>query len=136
MRPHAADQSALKLGVRDRRRHGRASRDVATTRSSRCNGCSTARPSPARRRATRTRRRTREEALRLYTLGSAWFTLDDGERGTLERGKLADLAVLSQDYMTVPVGEIGTTESLLTMVGGRIVYAAGPYVDLEDKTAR
>jgi hypothetical protein len=42
-------------------------------------------------------------------------------------GKLADLAVLSRDYMTIPVREIGALESLLTMVGGRIVYGAGPY---------
>ena len=42
-------------------------------------------------------------------------------------GKLADLAVLSKDYMTVPVDQIGTIESLLTMVGGKIVYGTGPY---------
>jgi len=49
-------------------------------------------------------------------------------RGSLEVGKFADLAVLSRDYMTIPVEEIGGLESLLTIVGGRIVYAAGPYV--------
>jgi len=41
--------------------------------------------------------------------------------------------VLSKDYLTVPVDEIGTIVSLMTMVGGRIVYAAGPYAALEDK---
>jgi len=76
---------------------------------------------------------TREQALRLYTLGSAWFTHDDGKRGSLEPGKLADLAVLSKDYLTVPAEKIGATESLLTMVGGRIVYAAGPLAALEEK---
>jgi hypothetical protein len=70
---------------------------------------------------------TREEALRLYTLGSAWFAHDDDTRGSLTVGKLADLAVLSRDYLTVPVDEVGDIESLLTMVGGRIVYAAGPF---------
>ena len=79
---------------------------------------------------------TREEALRLYTLGSAWFTHDEGRRGSLGAGKLADLAVLSKDYLTMPAAEIGTLESLLTMVGGRIVYAAGPYAALEEKPAR
>jgi predicted amidohydrolase YtcJ len=74
---------------------------------------------------------SRADALRLYTMGSAWFSFDDGVRGSLEVGKLADLAVLSRDYMTIPVAEIGGLESLLTMVGGRIVYAAGPYVRLE-----
>jgi predicted amidohydrolase YtcJ len=76
---------------------------------------------------------SREEALRLYTLGSTWFTHDDGKRGSLARGKLADLAVLTKDYLTVPTGEIGGIESVLTMVGGRIVYAAGPYAQLEEK---
>ncbi len=76
---------------------------------------------------------SREEALRFYTLGSAWFTHDDGRRGSLEAGKLADLAVLSKDYTGVPTGEIGGIESLLTMVGGRIVYGAGPYATLEER---
>jgi predicted amidohydrolase YtcJ len=70
---------------------------------------------------------SRADALRLYTSGSAWFSFDDAVRGSLEVGKLADLAVLSKDYLTVPVSEIGGLESLLTMVGGRVVYAAGPY---------
>jgi predicted amidohydrolase YtcJ len=78
---------------------------------------------------------TRIQALRLYTEGSAWFAFDDDKRGSLAAGKLADLAVLSKDYLTVPVEKIGTITSLLTMVGGRIVYAAGPYADHEDKTA-
>ena len=69
----------------------------------------------------------REEALRLYTSGSAWFSRDEQKRGSLEVGKLADLAVLSKDYMTVPVEQIGGIESVLTMVGGKIVYAAAPY---------
>ena len=75
---------------------------------------------------------SRAEALRYYTLGSAWFSHDDDQRGSLEAGKLADLAVLSNDYMTAPVEAIGSTTSLLTMVGGRIVYAAGPFRSLED----
>jgi len=74
---------------------------------------------------------SRAEALRLYTLGSAWFSHDDDQRGSLEPGKLADLAVLSKDYMTAPVDEVGGIESLLTMVGGKIVYAAGPFAPLE-----
>jgi predicted amidohydrolase YtcJ len=70
---------------------------------------------------------SRENALRLYTRGSAWFSFDEDRRGSLEPGKLADLAVLSKDYLTVPVDQIGGIESLLTMVGGKIAYAAGPY---------
>jgi predicted amidohydrolase YtcJ len=76
---------------------------------------------------------SRPEALRLYTLGSAWFAKDEARRGSLEPGKLADLAVLDQDYMTVPVEKIASLQSLLTMVGGKIVYAAGPFADLEGK---
>jgi predicted amidohydrolase YtcJ len=75
---------------------------------------------------------TREQALRLYSQGSAWFTHDDHRRGALEAGKLADLAVLSRDYLTVPVDEIGGIDAMLTMVGGRIVYAAGDYAAFED----
>ena len=74
---------------------------------------------------------SRQEALRLYTSGSAWFDHSETRRGTLQAGLLADLAVLSKDYLAAPVGEIGGIESLLTMVGGRIVYAAGPYRNLE-----
>ena len=72
-------------------------------------------------------RPTREDALRMYTIGSAWFAHADDRRGSLEVGKLADLAVLTKDYMTVPVGQIGSIESLLTMVGGKIVYAVEPF---------
>ena len=74
---------------------------------------------------------SRAVALRLYTQGSAWFAHDESRRGALEAGRLADLAVLDRDYLAVPVSEIGRTQSLLTMVGGRIVYAAGPYAALE-----
>ena len=52
---------------------------------------------------------------------------DDDVRGSLEVGKLADLAVLSGDYLTVPLDQIGRLESLLTLVGGEVVYAAGPF---------
>jgi predicted amidohydrolase YtcJ len=76
---------------------------------------------------------TRIEALRLYTEGSAWFAFEDGRRGALGVGRLADLVVLSDDYLTIPIEQIGRITSLLTMVGGRIVYAAGPYADVEDK---
>ena len=75
---------------------------------------------------------SREEALRLYTQGSAWFTHDDERRGALTVGRLADLAVLTKDFANVPTDEIGGIESLLTMVGGRIVYAAAPFAAQEE----
>jgi hypothetical protein len=74
---------------------------------------------------------SRANALRFYTQGSAWFSHDDAKRGSLEAGKLADLAVLTKDYMTIPVDQIGGLESLLTMVGGKIVYASGPFAKWE-----
>jgi len=70
---------------------------------------------------------TRADALRMYTSGSAWFAHADDRRGSLEVGKLADLAVLTKDYMTIPVEQIGSIESVLTMVGGKIVYSASPF---------
>jgi hypothetical protein len=75
---------------------------------------------------------SRAEALRLYTLGSAWFSFDEDKRGSLAPGKLADLAVLTKDYMTAPIDQIGGVESLLTMVGGKVVYAAGPFARFEE----
>jgi len=74
---------------------------------------------------------SRADALRFYTVGSAWVSHDDDTRGSLEAGKAADLAVLSKDYLTVPVGEVGGIESVLTMVNGNIVYAAGAYKPLD-----
>ena len=55
------------------------------------------------------------------------MTFDENERGSLEVGKLADLAVLDQDYMTVPIHDIADIESVLTIVGGKVVYAASPF---------
>ena len=75
---------------------------------------------------------TRIEALRLYTQGSAWFSFEENARGALAVGQFADLAVLSRDYLSVPIEQIGDTVSLLTMVGGHIVYADGPYAALEE----
>jgi predicted amidohydrolase YtcJ len=74
---------------------------------------------------------SREEALRIYTQGSAWFAHDDVRRGRLMPGMLADLAVLSEDYFSVPISRIGQIHSLLTMVGGKVMYAAGVFADLE-----
>jgi len=74
---------------------------------------------------------SREQALRIYTEGSAWFAHDENRRGHLMPGMLADLAVLSDDYFTVPVSHIAKIKSLLTVVGGEIVYASGSFSGLE-----
>jgi len=70
---------------------------------------------------------SREDALRHYTIDAAWFSFDEQQRGSLEPGKLADFAVLDQDVMTVPLDRIERTQSLMTVVGGRVVHAAGPF---------
>lgn len=70
---------------------------------------------------------SRAEALRMWTEGSAWFVFADRRRGRLAPGMAADFALLSKDYWTVPVAEIGSIESLLTVVGGRVVHAGGPF---------
>ena len=69
----------------------------------------------------------RAKALELYTVGSSWFSTEDGKKGSLAPGQLADLAVLSSDYFSIPEEEIKNLESLLTMVGGKVVYAAGEF---------
>jgi predicted amidohydrolase YtcJ len=76
---------------------------------------------------------SRLEALRIYTWNSAWLTFDEQDQGSLEKGKLADLAVLDRDYLTAPVDDIPNIQSVLTMVGGKIVYGAGPYASDEAK---
>ena len=65
---------------------------------------------------------SRLEALRAFTEGGARYSFDEGERGSLEPGKLADLAALSDDLLEVPEGEIPELRSVLTMLGGRIVH--------------
>jgi predicted amidohydrolase YtcJ len=65
---------------------------------------------------------TREQAVIAYTLTSAYAEFAEKDKGSLESGKLADLAVLSQDIFTVDASDLPKTESVLTMVGGKIVY--------------
>ena len=74
-------------------------------------------------------RLTREEALRLYTVGSAWFSGEEGVKGRIASGQLADFAILSADYLTVPEEEIRGIESVLTATGGDIVHATDAFSD-------
>ncbi|HET8650537.1 MAG TPA: amidohydrolase family protein [Gemmatimonadales bacterium] len=67
----------------------------------------------------------RELLVRAYTAGSAYAEFAEREKGTLTPGKLADIAVLSQDIFTVPVTDLPKTESVLTLVGGQVAYDAG-----------
>jgi len=72
----------------------------------------------------------RMEALRLWTVGSSWFSTEDGAKGAIVPGQLADLAVLSADYFSIPDEEIKQLESVLTIVGGKPVYAAEEFQTL------
>jgi predicted amidohydrolase YtcJ len=67
---------------------------------------------------------TREQAAVAYTLTSAYAEFAEKDKGSLESGKLADLAVLSQDIFKVPADDLPKTESVLTLVGGKVIYDA------------
>lgn len=68
---------------------------------------------------------SREDALRALTINGAHLTFEEDIKGSIEVGKLADLAVLSDDILTCPEQEIEDIEALTTMVGGKIVYRRG-----------
>ena len=68
---------------------------------------------------------TREQAVIAYTRTAAHAEFTEKDKGTLEPGKLADLAVLSQDIFKVSAADLPKTESVLTLVGGKVVYDAG-----------
>jgi predicted amidohydrolase YtcJ len=72
----------------------------------------------------------RERALRLWTEANAWFASESGRRGAIIRGQLADLAVLSDDYFRVPDEAIGGLSSVLTLLGGKVVYGDAEYAEL------
>ena len=65
---------------------------------------------------------TREEALRCATMGGAYVTFEENEKGSLEPGKLADIAVLSQDPLTCDLDKLRETTADMTIVGGKVVY--------------
>ncbi|MGY5056735.1 amidohydrolase [Streptomyces sp. 900105755] len=75
----------------------------------------------------------RQTALRMFTLAGAELTGEEEVKGVLRPGCYADLAILSDDFFTVPEPEIARIESLLTVTGGRIVYAAGDYEGLDEE---
>lgn len=72
----------------------------------------------------------RTAALELYTRGSAWFSGDEEKKGVLAPGRLADLAVLSADYFSVPDEAIKGIESVLTIMDGKIVHGAEEFASL------
>src|SRR5882762_6696579 len=73
----------------------------------------------------------RETALRLWTENVTWFSNEEGKKGRIEAGQLADLIVPDRDYFACAESDIADTVSELTVVGGRIVYAAGIFARLD-----
>jgi predicted amidohydrolase YtcJ len=70
-------------------------------------------------------------ALKLYTSGSAWFSGEEKLKGRIEKGMYADLAILSDDYFTLPNAAVKTITAKLTIVNGKVVYAKGEYASLD-----
>ncbi|OOQ58416.1 amidohydrolase [Mucilaginibacter pedocola] len=75
-------------------------------------------------------RLTREEALKLYTTGAAWFENEENEKGRIAPGNLADFVLLSDDYFTIPEDDIKGLTSVLTVLGGKVVWGSGKYSGL------
>ena len=73
---------------------------------------------------------SREQALRLYTQAGTWFSSEEGKKGTMQAGQFGDLVVLSDDFFSVAADRIKQIESVLTVVDGKVVYAAGPFTPL------
>jgi predicted amidohydrolase YtcJ len=74
----------------------------------------------------------RETALRMYTENVTWFSNEEGKKGRIAVGQLADLIVPDRDYFACAESEIADTTSLLTMVGGKVVYGSGAFASLDD----
>ncbi len=70
---------------------------------------------------------SRATALELFTHGSAWFSSEQGKKGQIKVGQLADLAALSLDFFSVEEEAIKSIESVLTVVDGKVVYGAAEF---------
>ena len=72
----------------------------------------------------------RETALRLYTEGSAWFSSENGRKGAIKVGQFADVVVPNSDLFSVPESDLKDLYSVLTIVGGKVVYADADFAAL------
>ena len=79
---------------------------------------------------------SRTKALAMWTYENCWFSNEVGKKGKIKVGQLADLAVLSDDYFTVPESDIPHLRSVLTVLGGAVVHGEGDYADLAPKLPR
>jgi len=78
-------------------------------------------------------RLTREQAIRFYTINNARLNFAEKKKGSLERGKYADLIIVDRDILKCPVGDVRTTKVLMTMVGGKVVWEAGEVTTSAEK---
>jgi hypothetical protein len=74
----------------------------------------------------------RETALRMWSENVAWFSNEEGKKGRIEVGQLADLIIPDRDYFACAENEIAESSSDLTIVGGRIVYGADEFARFDD----
>lgn len=74
----------------------------------------------------------RETALRMWTENTTWFSNEEGKKGRIEAGQLADLIVPDKDFYACAESEIADMSSRLTIVGGKIVYAAGEFASFDE----
>jgi predicted amidohydrolase YtcJ len=66
---------------------------------------------------------TREQALKIYTINNAYASFEESIKGSIEPGKLADMAILTDDILNCPIDKIKDIESVLTILGGKIIYS-------------
>jgi len=78
-------------------------------------------------------RLSRDEALKLFTNGAAWFMNTESEMGLVAPGNLADFAILDKDFFSVPEDQIKSISSVLTILDGRVVFGAQDYSGLSPK---
>ncbi len=76
---------------------------------------------------------SREEALRVHSIGSAWFSSEEDVKGRIVPGQYADFVILNKDYFSVSDTEIQTIRSVLTVVDGNIVFGGEEYTGLSPK---
>jgi len=74
-------------------------------------------------------RLSREEALRLYTQSSSWFSSETGKKGAIAPGQFADFVALTDDYLSVIEDRIKSIQSVLTVVAGKIVHATEEFAE-------
>ncbi len=79
------------------------------------------------------KRLSREDVLKLFTIGAAWFEYLENEKGRIAPGNYADFVLLNKDYFTVNEDEIKNISSVLTVVDGKVVFGSENYIDLAPK---